>query len=116
MKTHIHRFAAPSASKQVSAACCPKPFSLPPGSPQHIYSASKQVSAALNPENEAAKAFQECVLIKHPRHGEYAFGFITGRTTLQVSACVACVPPFKLNLIKCRGQKRFDLCAVECIS
>lgn len=28
-----------------------------------------QVSAALNPENEAAKAFQECVLIRHPRHG-----------------------------------------------
>lgn len=43
-----------------------------------------QVSAALNPENEAAKAFQECVIIKHPRHGEYAFAFITGRTVLQV--------------------------------
>lgn len=52
---------------------------------RHIYSASKQVSAALNPENEAgAKAFQECVLIRHPRAGELAFGFITGRTVLQV--------------------------------
>jgi len=51
---------------------------------RHIYSASKQVSAALNPENEAAKAFQECVLIRHPRQGEYAFAFITGRTTLQM--------------------------------
>ena len=44
-----------------------------------------QVSAALNPENEAAKAFQECCLIRHPRHGEWAFGFVTGKTMLQVS-------------------------------
>ncbi|KAJ9520129.1 hypothetical protein QJQ45_030056, partial [Haematococcus lacustris] len=50
---------------------------------RHIYSASKQVSAALNPDNEAAKAFQECVLIRHPRQGEYAWAFITGRTVLQ---------------------------------
>jgi len=53
---------------------------------KHIYSASKQVSAALNPENEAAKAFQECCLIRHPRHGEWAFGFVTGRTTLQMAS------------------------------
>lgn len=52
---------------------------------KHIYSASKQVSAALNPEgSEGTKAFQECVLIRHPRHGEFAYGFITGRTVLQV--------------------------------
>ncbi|KAL6762059.1 hypothetical protein V8C86DRAFT_715890 [Haematococcus lacustris] len=50
---------------------------------RHIYSASKQVSAALNPDNEAAKAFQECVLIRHPRQGEFAWAFITGRTVLQ---------------------------------
>lgn len=25
---------------------------------------------------------RECVLIRHPRHGEYAFGFITGQTKL----------------------------------
>eukprot|EP00877_Chromochloris_zofingiensis_P015011 jgi/Chrzof1/9764/Cz04g14280.t1 len=51
---------------------------------KHIYSASKQVSAALNPEgSEGTKAFQECVLIRHPRHGEFAYGFITGRTVLQ---------------------------------
>ena len=43
-----------------------------------------QVSAALNPENEAAKAFQECCLIRHPRHGEYAFGFVTGKTSLSL--------------------------------
>lgn len=53
---------------------------------KHIYSASKQVSAAINPENEAAKAFQECVIIRHPRHGEYAIAFITGRTTLQLGS------------------------------
>eukprot|EP01025_Chloroclados_australasicus_P016438 TRINITY_DN1825_c1_g1_i1.p1 TRINITY_DN1825_c1_g1~~TRINITY_DN1825_c1_g1_i1.p1 ORF type:complete len:258 (-),score=23.30 TRINITY_DN1825_c1_g1_i1:454-1227(-) len=50
---------------------------------KHIYSASKQVSVALNPENGQARAFKECVIIKHPRNGEYAFGFITGECTLQ---------------------------------
>jgi len=53
---------------------------------KNIYSASKQVSAALNPENEAALAFKECVLIKHPRNGEYAFGFITGETWIHTNA------------------------------
>ncbi|MEW5298274.1 MAG: hypothetical protein WDW36_001417 [Sanguina aurantia] len=51
---------------------------------RHIYGASKSVSAALNPENEASKAFQECVLIRHPRQGELAIAFITGKTVLQV--------------------------------
>ena len=51
---------------------------------KHVYSAAKQVTAGLNPENENAKSFRECVLIRHPRHGEYAFGFITGETILQV--------------------------------
>lgn len=50
---------------------------------KHIYSASKQVSAALNPDHGGGKAFQECVLIRHPRKGEYALGFITGRTLLR---------------------------------
>eukprot|EP00775_Hariotina_reticulata_P005637 gene5637-5876_t len=52
---------------------------------KHIYSASKQVSGALNPDggDGASKAFQECVLARHPRHGEYAIAFITGRTLLQ---------------------------------
>jgi uncharacterized membrane protein len=51
---------------------------------KHIYSASKQVSGALNPDsNEGSKAFQECVLARHPRHGEYAIAFITARTVLQ---------------------------------
>jgi uncharacterized membrane protein len=51
---------------------------------KHIYSASKQIGAAVNPGDGQAKAFKECVIIKHPRHGEYAFAFITGETTLQV--------------------------------
>uniref|UniRef100_A0A061RPD4 Integral membrane protein n=1 Tax=Tetraselmis sp. GSL018 TaxID=582737 RepID=A0A061RPD4_9CHLO len=50
---------------------------------KHIYSASKQIGAAVNPDNGQAKAFKECVIIRHPRHGEYAFAFITGETTLQ---------------------------------
>lgn len=50
---------------------------------KHIYSASKQVSSAINPDNETAKAFKECVIIKHPRNGEYAFAFITGETWVQ---------------------------------
>ncbi len=57
---------------------------------KHVYSAAKQVTAGLNPENENAKSFRECVLIRHPRHGEYAFGFITGETILQVGYKVSC--------------------------
>ncbi|KAG2481995.1 hypothetical protein HYH03_019051 [Edaphochlamys debaryana] len=53
---------------------------------KHIYSASKQVSAAINPENEASAAFQECVIIRHPRKGEFAIAFITGRTVLQLGS------------------------------
>ncbi len=52
---------------------------------KHIYSAAKQVSAAVNPANETTQSFRECVLIRHPRNGEFAFGFITGQTLLQVS-------------------------------
>ena len=73
---------------------------------KNIYSASKQVSchdrldrytdkrrvvqvsAALNPDNEATRAFKECVLIKHPRNGEFAFGFITGETWVHVGVCL----------------------------
>lgn len=55
---------------------------------KHIYSAAKQVSAAVNPANETTQSFRECVLIRHPRNGEFAFGFITGSTLLQVRGCV----------------------------
>lgn len=50
---------------------------------KHIYSAAKQVSGAVNPSNETSASFRECVIIRHPRHGEYAIGFITGQTLLQ---------------------------------
>ncbi|KAK9818141.1 hypothetical protein WJX72_007750 [[Myrmecia] bisecta] len=50
---------------------------------KHIYSAAKQVSAAVNPGNETTQSFRECVMIRHPRQGEFAFGFITGQTMLQ---------------------------------
>ncbi|KDD76206.1 hypothetical protein H632_c315p1 [Helicosporidium sp. ATCC 50920] len=49
---------------------------------KHIYSAAKQVSAALSPDNEATHSFRECVIIRHPRNGEFAFAFITGQTVL----------------------------------
>ena len=50
---------------------------------------AEQVSAAVNPANEGSQSFQECVLIRHPRHGEFAFGFITGSTSLQARAHAA---------------------------
>lgn len=53
---------------------------------KHIYSAAKQVSAAVNPSNESTASFRECVIVRHPRQGELAFGFITGQTTLAVSS------------------------------
>lgn len=51
---------------------------------KHIYSAAKQVTAGLNPENAEAKSFRECVMVRHPRHGEYAIGFITAETILRL--------------------------------
>lgn len=41
------------------------------------------VSGALNPDAGDGKAFQEAVIVRHPRHGEYAIAFVTGRTVLQ---------------------------------
>jgi uncharacterized membrane protein len=49
---------------------------------KHIYSAAKQVSGAVSPDHGATNSFRECVIIRHPRNGEYAFAFITGQTTL----------------------------------
>uniref|UniRef100_A0A7N0TS11 Protein LIKE COV 2 n=1 Tax=Kalanchoe fedtschenkoi TaxID=63787 RepID=A0A7N0TS11_KALFE len=49
---------------------------------RHIYSASKQISAAISPD-ENTTAFKEVAIISHPRVGEYAFGFITSYVTLQ---------------------------------
>ncbi|XVE55128.1 hypothetical protein DITRI_Ditri03aG0135700 [Diplodiscus trichospermus] len=49
---------------------------------KHIYSASKQISAAISPDQNTA-AFKEVAIIRHPRLGEYAFGFITSYVILQ---------------------------------
>ncbi|KAJ4824518.1 Protein LIKE COV 2 [Turnera subulata] len=49
---------------------------------KHIYSASKQISSAISPDQNTT-AFKEVAIIRHPRHGEYAFGFITSSVLLQ---------------------------------
>ncbi|KAK6922893.1 Protein CONTINUOUS VASCULAR RING 1-like [Dillenia turbinata] len=49
---------------------------------KHIYSASKQISSAISPDQNST-AFKEVAIIRHPRVGEYAFGFITSSVTLQ---------------------------------
>ncbi|CAH9132404.1 unnamed protein product [Cuscuta epithymum] len=51
----------------------------------YVYSASKQISAAISPDQNS-HAFKEVALIKHPRHGEYALGFITSSLVLQKSS------------------------------
>ncbi|XP_047314812.1 protein LIKE COV 2-like [Impatiens glandulifera] len=48
----------------------------------YLYSASKQISAAISPDQNTT-AFKEVAIIRHPRVGEYAFGFITSSVTLQ---------------------------------
>ncbi|CAM6106861.1 unnamed protein product [Calypogeia fissa] len=50
---------------------------------KHIYSASKQISAAISPDQNT-QAFKEVAIIRHPRIGEYAIGFITSSLTLQM--------------------------------
>ncbi|KAL5751933.1 hypothetical protein ACOSP7_022106 [Xanthoceras sorbifolium] len=49
---------------------------------KHLYSASKQISAAISPDQNTT-AFKEVAIIRHPRIGEYAFGFITSTVILQ---------------------------------
>ncbi|KAI4389238.1 hypothetical protein MLD38_001486 [Melastoma candidum] len=49
---------------------------------KHIYSASKQISAAISPDQNTT-AFKEVAIIRHPRVDEYAFGFITSTVILQ---------------------------------
>ncbi|XP_017981778.1 PREDICTED: protein LIKE COV 2 isoform X3 [Theobroma cacao] len=53
---------------------------------KHIYSASKQVSTAISPDQNTS-AFKEVAIIRHPRLGEYAFGFITSSVILQLHWC-----------------------------
>ncbi|KAJ6814983.1 protein LIKE COV 1-like [Iris pallida] len=49
---------------------------------RHIYNASKQISSAISP-NQNTQAFKEVAIIRHPRIGEYAIGFITSSVILQ---------------------------------
>ncbi|CAH9102910.1 unnamed protein product [Cuscuta epithymum] len=49
---------------------------------RHIYNASKQISSAISPDQNT-QAFKEVAIIRHPRIGEYAFGFITSYVVLQ---------------------------------
>ncbi|XP_022151734.1 protein LIKE COV 2-like [Momordica charantia] len=51
---------------------------------KHIYSASKQISAAISPD-QTTTAFKEVAIIRHPRIGEYAIGFITSSVVLQMN-------------------------------
>ncbi|KAE8651326.1 protein LIKE COV 1 isoform X1 [Cucumis sativus] len=48
----------------------------------YIYTASKQISTAISPD-QTSHAFKEVAIIRHPRAGEYAFGFITSSVILQ---------------------------------
>ncbi|CAN4080051.1 unnamed protein product [Withania somnifera] len=47
----------------------------------YIYTASKQISSAISPD-KTSHAFKEVAIIRHPRLGEYAFGFITSTVIL----------------------------------
>ncbi|XP_019154744.1 PREDICTED: protein LIKE COV 1-like isoform X1 [Ipomoea nil] len=51
----------------------------------YVYSASKQISAAISTDHNS-QAFKEVAIIKHPRVGEYALGFITSTLVLQKSS------------------------------
>ncbi|RZB92787.1 Protein LIKE COV 1 isoform B [Glycine soja] len=63
---------------------------------RHIYNASKQISAAISPDQNT-QAFKEVAIIRHPRIGEYAFGFITSSVTLQVSVILQCLVAFNFR-------------------
>ena len=69
-----------------------------------VYSASKQVSVAIHPSSDSA-AFREFVVVRHPRKGEYAFGFITGEVSLEDA------PPEQLRGTRTEGG-RAALCTV----
>ncbi|KAH1188929.1 Protein LIKE COV 3 [Glycine max] len=67
----------------------------------YIYAASKQISAAISPDiflnifiylfviyiiyltDQGSNAFKEVAIIRHPRVGEYALGFITSSMVLR---------------------------------
>ncbi|WCJ31697.1 hypothetical protein M5689_013167 [Euphorbia peplus] len=49
---------------------------------KHLYSSTKQISAAISP-GQNTTSLKEVAIIRHPRIGEYAFGFITSTVILQ---------------------------------
>ncbi|GFQ00373.1 hypothetical protein PHJA_002181300 [Phtheirospermum japonicum] len=68
----------------------------------YIYAASKQISAAISPD-QTSQAFKEVAIVRHPRIGEYAFGFITSTVILRKSSgaeelCCVYVPTNHLYL------------------
>ncbi|XP_075499627.1 protein LIKE COV 3-like [Primulina tabacum] len=68
----------------------------------YIYAASKQISAAISPD-QTSQAFKEVAIVKHPRIGEYTFGFITSTVILRKSTgaeelCCVYVPTNHLYL------------------
>lgn len=68
----------------------------------YIYAASKQISTAISPD-QSSNAFKEVAIIRHPRVGEYAFGFITSTVVLRGSVgeeelCCVYVPTNHLYL------------------
>ncbi|XP_039024576.1 protein LIKE COV 1-like [Hibiscus syriacus] len=52
----------------------------------YIYSASKQISTAISPDQNS-NAFKEVAIIRHPGKGQYMFGFITSTVVLQKGVC-----------------------------
>ncbi|XP_028757707.1 protein LIKE COV 1 [Neltuma alba] len=68
----------------------------------YIYTASKQISTAISPDQNS-NAFKEVAIIRHPRVGEYALGFITSTVILQRNSdeeelCCVYVPTNHLYL------------------
>ncbi|XP_040951587.1 protein CONTINUOUS VASCULAR RING 1 isoform X2 [Gossypium hirsutum] len=81
---------------------------------RHIYNASKQISSAISPDQNT-QAFKEVAIIRHPRIGEYAFGFITSSVTLQT--CLNCLLPSGLVLVSMAFLlgKTFHYTKINCL-
>ncbi|KAI5684206.1 hypothetical protein M9H77_05434 [Catharanthus roseus] len=68
----------------------------------YIYAASKQISAAISPDQNS-HAFKEVAIVRHPRIGEYALGFITSNVILRKNSgaeelCCVYIPTNHLYL------------------
>ncbi|KAF3646871.1 Protein LIKE COV 2 [Capsicum annuum] len=78
---------------------------------RHIYNASKQISSAISPDQNT-QAFKEVAIIRHPRIGEYAFGFITSSVVLQLPSWASRglhVGPSPIGLHGPRSSSPLDL-------